>query len=428
MGLLRWLRPGIGVKRWLLVLLISAAVIATGGLLLLPLAADLPALIGELGLEGRGVGAIFIAVGSLLLLVGAIGLARATLIPYRDSGEGGSLIDLLDQRRRQHRGLRIVVLGGGTGLATVLRGLKHETAHLTAIVSMGDDGGSSGRLRETLGIPPVGDPRNCLIALAEAEPTAGALLQYRLPAEPGQPRGHAVGNLLLAAAIAEEGGDLERGVERVHRVLHVRGRVTPATSVALHLRGETRDGKIIEGQAALARTAGILRIGVEPIAPPATQAALAAIRRADLLILGPGSLYTSLIPHLLVPGLRKALARRRAPLLWIANVDEQEGETEGLDLRDHLSALEAHGASGLVDAILAAEAPVRARPNATGTPLAPQLRPVDGRRVSDDPPLYVRDVVSRLRPHLHDPALLARAVVRLQPRLRRRRRVPLARG
>jgi len=427
MGLLGWLRPGIGIKRWLVVVIGGAALAAAGGVALLPATGSLRAALLDAGLNGGAIGALMLAAGALTASTGAIGLARATLLPYRDNHEGASLIDLLDQRRRQTRGLRIVVLGGGTGLANVLRGLKQETAHLTAIVSMADDGGSSGLLRDTFGIPPVGDLRNCLIALADAEPTAGALLQHRLPAEPGATRGHPIGNLLLAAAIAEEQGDLERGVERVHRILHVRGRVVPATTIGLHLRGRTLSGETISGQALLARTTGIDRVELDPPGPASSQAAIAAIRAADLIILGPGSLFTSLIPHLLVPGIRRALANRRAPLLWVANVDEQEGETEGLDLRAHLAALERHGATGLIDGILAAELPSRPRASATGIPLAPVLTPLEGLRRSDDPPLFVRDVASRLRPHLHDPALLARAIYRLQPRLRRRRRNPLAR-
>lgn len=169
----------------------------------------------------------------------------------------------LQERRLHGGGRRVVVLGGGTGMATALRGLKREGVALTAIVSLADDGGSSGILREQLGIPPVGDLRNCLIALADAESTAGALLQHRLPAEHGATRGHPVGNLLLAAAIAEEEGDLERGIERVHRILHVRGRVIPATSEALRLRGRTSGGISIIGQAALARTRGIASVSLD---------------------------------------------------------------------------------------------------------------------------------------------------------------------
>jgi len=323
----------------------------------------------------------------------------------------------LQQRRRGGAGQRVVVLGGGTGMATALRGLKRERVALTAIVSLADDGGSSGILREQLGIPPVGDIRNCLIALADAESTAGALLQHRLPAERGATRGHPVGNLLLAAAIAEEGGDLERGIERVHRILHVRGRVIPATSGALRLRGRTRAGVSVLGQAALARTRGIERVALEAGSIKATEGALDAIRDADLLVDGPGSLYTSVIPHLLVPEIREALAQRRAPLIWVANVDEQEGETEGMDLDAHLDALVEHGAEDIIDLVLAST-PAPRESGVAGVPLQPRVARETSRNGAARPPIEVRAIASRLRPHLHDPVLLAKALLASRARLK----------
>ena len=278
-------------------------------------------------------------------------------------------------------------------MSTILRGLKTEGVDLTAIVSLADDGGSSGILRARLGIPPVGDLRNCLIALADAESTAGALLQHRLPAERGASRGHPVGNLLLAAAIAEEGGDLERGLERVHQILNVRGRVIPATSESLRLRGRTRAGISVVGQAKLARTRGIASVTLDSTATHATRHALTAIAEADLLVLGPGSLYTSLIPHLLVPDIRRALADRRAPLVWVANVDEQEGETEGMSLDDHVDALVDHGAGGLIDAILAAASSRRADVD-PGRPLEPRFRGCAAQMVN----LVPRSSCARLPP------------------------------
>lgn len=308
---------------------------------------------------------------------------------------------------------RVVVLGGGTGMSTALRGLKRERVALTAIVSLADDGGSSGILREQLGIPPVGDLRNCLIALAESESTAGVLLQHRLPAERGATRGHPIGNLLLAAAIAEEGGDLERGLELVHRILHVRGRVIPATTSALRLRGRTRAGVSVFGQAALARTRGIESVSLDVGPVTASVSALDAIREAEVLVLGPGSLYTSVIPHLLVPEIRDALMRRRAPLIWVANVDEQEGETEGMDLDQHMDALVDHGATGLIDLVLASTVTPRSD-GQVGVPLQPLFKRPAGRNGVTRPPVQVRPIASRLRPHLHDPVLLAKALLNVQ--------------
>ncbi|MEY4236707.1 MAG: hypothetical protein RL578_13 [Chloroflexota bacterium] len=302
-------------------------------------------------------------------------------------------------------------------MATALRGLKGAGVDLTAIVSMADDGGSSGILRARLGIPPVGDLRNCLIALADAESTAAALLQHRLPAERGATRGHPVGNLLLAAAIAEEGGDLERGIERVHRILNVRGRVIPATSEALRLRGRTRAGLSVIGQARLARTRGIASVSLDSTSVRATRSALTAISQADLLVLGPGSLFTSLIPHLLVPEIRSALAARRAPLIWVANVDEQEGETEGMNLDAHMDALVEHGGAGLIDLVLAAGIARRGAAD-PGLQLQPRFTRAAGPGGEPRPPILVRSIASKVRPHLHDSLLLAHALLKLKPLLR----------
>ena len=418
-----WLKPGLGVKRWLLVAFAGAGSLLLGALSAaraVAAGASLPdplvQIAGALALRELDPllrAAVAGSFGLLLVGVGLTGLARAAILPYRDDRPDVSLLELLERRRRLARGRRVVVLGGGTGLATALRGLKLETAHLTAIVSMGDDGGSSGVLREQLGIPPVGDLRNCLVALSDAESTAADLLRFRLPADPGATRGHAVGNLLLAAAIHQEGGDLERGVARVHRVLNVRGQVVPGTTEALELFGATTDGTTVRGQAQLARTRGIERIRIAPEEAKATPSALAAIAGADLIVLGPGSLYTSLIPHLLVPEIHAALQARRAPLVWVANVDEQEGETEGMDLDAHLAALESHGASGLVDAILATSTSARRARVGTGVPLAPVLHHRTDAEGRPRPPLFVRDIASRRTPHLHEPNLLARALLRL---------------
>lgn len=418
-----WLKPGLGVKRWLLLAFAGAGSILLGALSAaraVAAGASLPdplvQIAGALALRELDPvlrAAVAGGLGLVLVGVGLAGLARAAILPYRDDRPDVSLLELLERRRRLARGRRVVVLGGGTGLATALRGLKLETAHLTAIVSLGDDGGSSGVLREQLGIPPVGDLRNCLVALSDAESTAADLLRFRLPADPGATRGHAVGNLLLAAAIHQEGGDLERGVARVHRVLNVRGQVVPGTTGALELVGTTTDGTTVRGQAQLARTRGIERIRIAPEEAKATPSALAAIAGADLIVLGPGSLYTSLVPHLLVPEINAALRARRAPLVWVANVDEQEGETEGMDLDAHLAALEAHGAAGLVDAILATSASARRARVGTGVPIAPVLHHLTDAQGRSRPRLYVRDIASRRTPHLHEPNLLARALLRL---------------
>jgi uncharacterized cofD-like protein len=207
----------------------------------------------------------------------------------------------------------------------------------------------------------------------------------------------------------------------VHRILNVRGRVIPATSEALRLRGRTRAGLSVIGQARLARTRGIASVSLDSTSVRATRSALTAISQADLLVLGPGSLFTSLIPHLLVPEIRSALAARRAPLIWVANVDEQEGETEGMNLDAHMDALVEHGGAGLIDLVLAAGIARRGAAD-PGQQLQPRFTRAAGPGGEPRPPILVRSIASKVRPHLHDSLLLAHSLLKLKPLLRKAER------
>ena len=270
----RWLQPGIGVKRWLLVMFAGLVLLAVGAAHLIRQLALKPGGIAEgiadvltlefLPFPVRGL--VAAAVGIALVVVGAWRVVRNLTRPLR-LDEETPLADVLYQKRFLARGPRIVAIGGGTGLSTLLRGLKEHTSNITAIVTVADDGGSSGALREELGIPPVGDIRNCIAALADAEPLMSELLGYRFPGfrrlddgavvtEPGSLGGHAVGNLLLAAMTALEGGDFEEGVRRMNRVLAVRGKVVPASATPINLVARTRDGTVVSGQSTIMRTTG----------------------------------------------------------------------------------------------------------------------------------------------------------------------------
>ena len=252
-----------------------------------------------------------------------------------------------------------MAIGGGTGLSTLLRGLKEHTSNLTAVVAVADDGGSSGVLREEL-IPPVGDIRRCIAALADAEPLMSELLQYRFPGTPsdatpesgGALGGHPIGNLLIAAMTAVEGGDFEEGLRQMNRVLAVRGEVVPATATPLTLHAELADGTVVDGQSAIARVPAIARAWVTPTDVRASQDALAAIADAELIVLGPGSLYMSLLPSLLLPEIREAVAAAPALRVFVCNVATQTGETTGFDLADHVEALVAHAGLEIADAVL----------------------------------------------------------------------------
>ncbi len=335
----RWLRPGIGIKRWLLVMFLGLTILATAGALMLRILfrevpADSPAgqlfeLISLNFLPDPLRPLVAIGIGVAVFSVGLWQLLSVLLEPFPARRE--PLVELVYQKRSLARGPRIVAIGGGTGLSTLLRGLKEVSSNITAVVTVADDGGSSGKLRDELGVPPVGDIRNCIAALADAEPTMASLLQYRFPVGESEPglAGHAFGNLLIAA-MADITGDFEEGVRQANRVLAVRGQVVPAAPEALNLNAELADGSVLVGQSRIMRSRGIRRVWLSPARVEASAEAAEAIRAADLIVLGPGSLYTSLLPSLLVPGIRSAIEAARGLRVYVANVATQPGETRGL--------------------------------------------------------------------------------------------------
>ncbi len=250
-------------------------------------------------------------------------------------------------------GTRAVAIGGGHGLARTLAALPEVVDHVTAVVTVADDGGSSGRLRRDLGVLPPGDLRMALSALA-ADRRLAELLSYRFSR--GELAGHSLGNLVLIALEDLCGHDLLLALDRTCELLGVPGRVLPCTLEPVTLRAETASGEVV-GQAAVAATPRLERVSLDPAAPSATPDAVAAIERADLVVLGPGSLYTSLLATLLIPAIGHAVASSAAPVVLIANLREQPGETEGMDLADHLSAIRAHVPHVRVDVLLAHDGP-----------------------------------------------------------------------
>ena len=259
------------------------------------------------------------------------------------------------------RGPKVVAVGGGTGLATMLRGLKKYTKNLTAVVTVADDGGGSGVLRRDMGMPPPGDIRHCMESLANVEPIMEQLLAYRFTE--GALAGQAFGNLLLAALNGIT-GSFEEAVSQMSQVLAITGRVIPVTSADVQLEAFFENGASVVGESKIyackkEQDCRIHHVGLIPPRPRATPAALEALREADMILLGPGSLYTSIIPNLLVDGVVEAICASDALKVYVCNIMTQEGETEGYTAADHVSALLAHGAPGLVDVCLANSAPVR---------------------------------------------------------------------
>lgn len=315
-------------------------------------------------------------------------------------------------------GSRAVAIGGGHGLARSLRALTQIVDHVTAVVTVADDGGSSGRLRRDLGVLPPGDLRMALWALARDTELA-ELIAYRFSR--GELSGHSLGNLALVALADLEGGDLVAALDRLARVLDVPGRVLPCTTAEVVLHGRTPSGTVT-GQAAVSTTPGLERVWLEPDDPPATPDAVVAIQRADLVVLGPGSLYTSLLANLLVPGIAQALAATRAPVVFVGNLREQPGETQGLALHDHLDVLGEHVAGLRINAVAAHDGPA---PAGSGAPLKADLDEL-AKRVSrmspgadhagsppgaDHPGVLVADLIDGHDGH--DPAALAALLQRV---------------
>jgi len=296
----------------------------------------------------RGVtGPLVLVAGAALVLWGqsrSFGSIQQALAPDK----GTLLVDALAAQGRLNRGPNIVAIGGGTGLSTLLSGLKRYSSNITAIVTVADDGGSSGVLRRELGVQPPGDIRNCLAALSREEPLLTRLFQYRFRAGSGL-EGHSFGNLFLSALTAIT-GSLESAITASSRVLAVQGQVVPATNADVRLWAELENGERLEGESKIGKaTSPIVRLGCTPDRPPALPRAMEAIANADLILLGPGSLYTSLLPNLLVPELVTAIRRSKAPRLYICNLMTQPGETDGLDVAGHLRAIEAQLASLGID-------------------------------------------------------------------------------
>jgi uncharacterized cofD-like protein len=426
-----WLRPGMGVKRWLLVVFVGELCLALGGAFALrqlyrdtDISGPLQAFLYVTTLQflpyvARGV--ILGALGAGLFLVGSIKLIQALMDPFRSADDNQPLVEVIYQKRFLARGPRIVAIGGGTGLSMLLRGLKEHTSNLTAIVTVADDGGSSGKLREQLGVPAVGDIRNCIVALADAEPLMADLLQYRFPEgertgssdDATTLGGHAVGNLLIAALTAVEGGDFEEGVRKMNRVLAVRGQVLPVSPTPLVLHAQLRDGTQLDGQSNVATATGIERVWITPDEVVLSEDAVQAIGEADVIVLGPGSLFTSILPSLLLPHIREAVLSSPALRIYACNVATQPGETTGFDLADHAEALLKHTAPGLVDVVLAnnqfgARVPV----DWHGAPVRLRWPPAG----PAPPKLVLDDVVDPGNAHHHDPARLAAAVMRVVER------------
>ena len=424
---MRWFTPGLHVKRWLLLLLAGMVLVSLGiGYALRNLystGVGLPHFTYYLTLQfiPRYVrAALFGLVGFGIIGLALYRLGQSVLGPFLP-GRDRALAEIIYNYRFLQKGPRVVALGGGTGLSTLLRGLKKYTGNLTAIVTVADDGGSSGRLRQEYRILPPGDFRQCITALADVEPLMTTLFQHRF--REGSLNGHSFGNLFIMA-MAEITGDFEHAIRESGRVLAVRGQIIPSTLrdvtlVAEMASGETRVGESNiphangdgGGETALATATRIKRVFLEPV-PTINPEAEEAILNAEMIIVGPGSLYTSILPNLVVEGMAEALKASPAIKVYICNVATQPGETDTFRVSDHLRALENHLGTNIFDFVL-----VNSNHN---FPLPPSAQEAGIRRVVYDPAtvntrglhVLLADVVSSRASTHHDPEKLARVIMK----------------
>ena len=415
---LRWFVPGIGIKRWIVLILLGTTLLGVGlAILLLEVyrtAPDtwwLPVIsFASLRILSRPIRfLIFGGIGIGLILTGIWGINRGLLAPYRRSGK--AVIDDLAEHRKRDHGPRIVTIGGGHGLSTLLRGLKSYSYNITAVVTVADDGGSSGRLRRSQGIPPPGDIRNCLAALSNDEALMTQLFQYRFSDGNEELDGHPFGNLFISA-LSEITGSFEEAVVESGRVLAVHGRVLPATLHDVRLVADIQlrqsNGEVrIEGESTIPKFPGnVQRVWLEPNNPAAYPQVIQAILAADLLVIGPGSLFTSILPNLLVPDIVAAIQASRGLKLYICNVATQLGETEGYSCEEHIKAINNHVGESIFDIIVVN--------NLFEGKLSPGVEWVKSVSESEsDYLIYQADLIDQVQPWRHDSTKLARVIMDL---------------
>ncbi|HBG60318.1 MAG: hypothetical protein A2Y03_02240 [Omnitrophica WOR_2 bacterium GWF2_38_59] len=336
----KWLYPGMKVKRWFFTSLLGVVIVGVGAVL----SSNEYEFVSVLGV-------VWILCGMILIVMGMSKMIVSLLTLFLPKGER-ELVNILYQKRYLERGPKIVTIGGGHGLSHLIFGLKEYTSNITAIVTVADSGGSSGRLREEFNIVAPGDIRNCLVALADAPALMGELFQFRFSKD-SELKGHNFGNLFLTAMVQLTDGDFERAVKETSKVLAIRGKVVPATVSNIHLIAEYSDGTKMEGEARIpSKGVAIDRLSLTDEDAYPTSDALAAIEDADIIILGPGSLYTSIIPNLIIKGMSDAIAKASAFKIYVCNVMTQKGETTGYSASDHVKAIVKHSNSKVIDACL----------------------------------------------------------------------------
>ena len=423
-----WLYPGINVKRWLFLFTIGVLLCAFGLAFLFnfQIMGALEELVFQLTYATTGkysnvlvvlVGGLFVLFGLGFMIYGTRKTIKSVVTAVMPELSGSLMEKVFVQRKLTH-GPAITVVGGGTGLSTLLRGMKYITNNCTAVVTSADDGGSSGRLRKELGIIPPGDLRNCLTALADREPLMERLMQYRFKGD-SPLAGHCFGNLFIAAMAEAEGG-MEEGLNATSQILKVRGRVIPSTLEDIQLQAEMSDGTIVSGESKIPEARKrIKKMLMKPANASASKGAVDAILKSDVLIFGPGSLYTSVIPNLLVEEIREAILKSDAVKIYVCNVMTQPGETDGYGAFEHVRALIDHMGHQFLDYVIVNDQKITTEQlkqyYAEGSmPVTPDVEKIRKLGITVVPAsLISKDDLVR-----HEPRKLARALIMLIYRLR----------
>ncbi|MDQ6880054.1 MAG: YvcK family protein [Candidatus Dormibacteraeota bacterium] len=409
--LLRWLTPGLEIKRWLLLLMFAELVLVLGfayGLKALYKTAELPGQFYWLTLQFLPYpvrALIFGVLGVGLLIFSYLKLTQSVLGPFLPGNSSSSMVEVIHAFRLKSRGPRIVAVGGGTGLSSLLRGLKTYTSNLSAIVTVADDGGSSGRLRDEYRILPPGDFRQCLIALADAEPLMKQLFDHRF--KEGSLNGHSFGNLFIMA-MSDVTGNFELALRESGKILAVKGTIIPSTLQDVTLVASI-NGHTVEGESKIPmQNAPISQVFLKPDGALLNPEAAQAILNAELVVIGPGSLYTSILPNLLVEGMVEAIKASPALKVYICNLASQPGETDGYDVDDYLRVIRDHVGSNIFDFVMV-------NSNNSHMPTGGQAQVIFRSEDSSKHPevrFIGADVVNVRVPSHHDPDKLARSIMR----------------
>ncbi len=431
----RWLHIGMSIKRWLVLLIVGVTLVSLSGgyfaKALYETHFKWPWWVRDLTLQDlphQERGFLFLLAGGAVTAIALIRLNRTVINALLPQGNA-KVVELLYQKRQLKRGPRVVAIGGGTGLSILLSGLKRYTGNLTAIVTVADDGGSSGRLRREMGILPPGDFRQCIVALADVEPLMGKLLQYRFKEGSGL-EGHNLGNLLLAA-MADITGNFDKALVELGNILAVQGQILPSTLEDVALVADLHDKSRVHGESNMHQDhasgpnapdldgrAPIERVFLKPAHAVGYPGAIQAILDADIVVVGPGSLYTSVLPNLLVKDIARALAASAAYKVFVCNVATEPGETDAYRAEDFLAAVERHIGSQVFDSII-----TNTRLDAAQPPywhsdvVAAEWRDAHGAQ------LITADVVDQNNAIRHDPGKLARTVIRAWARASRESKV-----